>query len=114
MKITLHANTKQPPSLNIIKDRIQSKLDLLLNNQRFFRWAGSDLISHGCANVGAHNKIVILLAIFTDSNNPNFNCHTSFCDGIRFANIAQYDLLVKLDALLESIETLKDVTIEIS
>jgi len=110
MKIKIQTN-KTTAKTGDIKTRIINKLDALLP-QRFFKWEDSKIACSGCSNVKLHNRIVILLALFTDGNHNKFHCYTSFGDVIKFGDFVGYDILAKLESFVDSID-LENNVIEI-
>jgi len=110
MKIKIQTSKATAKTGNI-KTRIINKLDALLP-QRFFKWENDKLACSGCSNVGLHNRLVILLALFTDANHSKFHCYTNFGDTIRFGFFVGDDILTKLESFVDSID-LENNVIEI-
>jgi hypothetical protein len=115
MKITVSKGTPQvtPKSENQLRADILVKLHELLGcASRFFTWNNSDLCANKCANVNLHNRLVILLALFTDSN-YNSGTYTQFYNPVAFCGYDNVEKLLALEAFVKSIPSLYDVKIEL-
>jgi hypothetical protein len=115
MKITVSKGTHKvnPKSENQLRADILVKLqDLLGCASHFFTWKNSDLCANKCANVDLHNRLVILLALFTDSNLSK-GAYTSFSEGVSFCEYDNVEKLLALEAFVKSIPSLYDVKIEL-
>lgn len=115
MKITIKTDKKTPNRKNL-KQEILDKLNKLVgyHSSSFFAWNDHNLLCRQCANVEKHNKIVILLALFTDSNNSNFDTYTCFGLVHYAVEFAGYDSETKLQALSDFVDSIGDnVEIEI-
>jgi hypothetical protein len=112
MKITVSKGT--PKNADELRVDIITKLNNLAGSGgKFFSWNGDTLTTQNCANVNFHNKLVILLALFTDSN-YNSGTYTQFYDPVAFCGYGNVEKLLALKAFVDSIPSLKDVNIELN
>jgi hypothetical protein len=116
MKLTVSKGTHKvnPKSENQLRADILVKLhDLLVGcTSHFFTWKNSDLCANKCANVNLHNRLVILLALFTDSN-YNSGTYTQFYNPVAFCGYDNVEKLLALEAFVDSIPSLLHVKIEL-
>jgi hypothetical protein len=113
MKITIQTSKtiKKQKTHLVLKSEIKRILDKLVHmNTSFFSWDGDSLKAEQCANTETHNRLIILLALFTDSNIATF---TEFGNkGTSFRNFRTIESLENLLSFVESID-LKNCEIEI-
>ncbi len=114
MKITITTDIETSPEF--LKVEIAGKLNKLIDSTiNFFFWKTDALNVGSCSNCSMHNKLIILLAMFTDSNNEKYGTFTSFNSihaGISFENYNTIEKLVALNRLVDSIPNLKEVKFE--
>ncbi len=99
-----------------LKREIVDKLNGLVSSKDFFYWKDSNLYSRGCANVELHNRLVILLALFSDSHYEKWGVFTSFnstCEEVSFRNYNNFEKLELLKEFVDSIPALTDVKISL-
>jgi len=120
MKITINSEKEKPiikKSSDDFRNEISKKLNALSSTSNFAFWEGNDLYFTGCANVDIHNKLIILLSLFTDNNNREYHTYTSFNSMASRISIKNYNTVEKLNALNEFVDTipkLEEVKIEIN
>lgn len=117
MKITINT-TKQPTpkkSYDALREDIVDKLNKMVGTTEFFAWDYDELRTGTCANVGMHNRLVILLSLFTDSNCKKYGTFTCFqhcINPISFCGYKTLDMLEALEKFIDSID-LNESEIEI-
>ena len=123
MKITINTNnTKSLPKSEdalkkeIAKKEIAEKLNRLAacNTLNFFSWDGDTLGVRSCSNTDVHNKLVILVSLFTDSSNNKYCTYTSFGDGVNFCGWQTIEGLESLNDFVDSVPDPRTVAIEIN
>ena len=119
MKITINTEKEAKPQKTVYKIRseIADKLNELAGSGDFFTWENEHLRVKGCANVQYHNKLIILLALFSDSLSDEYSVYTSFLSSDSYISFRHYNTFEKLQSLQEfvdSIPDLKEVKIEIN
>lgn len=115
MKITVSKGTPQVTLKTVpeLRSDIAAKLNKMVGSDyNFFTWKNSDLCANKCATVNLHNRLVILLALFTDSNLSK-DTYTSFYEGASFCGYDNVEKLLALEAFVDSIPSLLHVKIEL-
>lgn len=116
MKIAINIKSKNKITPDI-KREIITKLSNLTTDD-FFSWKNDNLVAVSCANTDKHNKMLILLSLFTDYNYRKYGTFTDFsCADYNPIRFRGYDSSEKLEALNEfinSISDLSEVEIEIN
>lgn len=118
MKITINTDitTTLPKSKDFLKKEIVEKLNRLTTslNSNFFSWDGDVMKISSCANTDIHNKLVILMSLFTDSNSNVYCTYTSFGSGVSFYGYNTLESLTVLNNFVDSIpNVVKEIEIEI-
>lgn len=118
MKIKINI-TKAPSSKSedVLKKDIVDKLNnSIFSAKGFFCWEDDTLRAKSCSNVSLHNKLIILLSLFTDSNYISYGTFTSFnsLGYIGFLNYKNLEILVALDKFVDSIKCLNKIQIEVT
>lgn len=111
MKITIQTNkaVKIKNTHSFLRSRIKKILsDLVHKNTSFFSWEGDDLKAESCANTTTHNRLIILLALFTDSNMTTF---TEF--GNRGTSFRNFNTIESLENLLNFVDSIDLENLEI-
>ena len=114
MKITVSKGTHKvtPKTVSELRSDIADKLNKMVGSVDFFSWVGLELTVQSCANVNLHNRLVILLALFTDSN-YNSGTYTQFYNPVAFCGYDNVEKLLALEAFVDSIPSLLHVKIEL-
>lgn len=118
MKIKISITKTSPTkSKDVLKKDIVDKLNSIVTAKDFFSWEDDLLRVKSCSNVSLHNKLIILLSLFTDSNyRGEFETYTSFnsLGYIGFSNYEKLESLVALDKFVDSIKYLDEIQIEVT